>query len=298
MIRPLTIATCLLACGSGLYLYQSKHEVQLLDRTIERTVHDTTTLREQSRLLAAEWTMLNDPERLRQFSDTYLSLKTITPSQFTSLADLDSRLPAPRPATPPNGTEPDGTDGQASTPVVAEAAHPIVPDAGSPSDTDADAPADAVVADEGLPVPPIPTMPSSAPVIAPAARLAETPPARVAETRTVDRVPVSRPMAADSQSHPAAVADARPSDQRPPEQRAAPRVADVRPPVAPAPRPIALAASRPLPASTQVNTPPMQYRQPVAASPAPYGGSLLGMARGSMPPAPRPTPVNAAYNSN
>ena len=41
MIRPLTIATFLLACGSGLYLYQSKHEVQLLDRTIERTVHET-----------------------------------------------------------------------------------------------------------------------------------------------------------------------------------------------------------------------------------------------------------------
>ena len=75
MIRPLTIATCLLACGSGLYLYQSKHEVQLLDRTIEKTVRDTGALREQSRLLSAEWTMLNDPERLRQFSDTYLSLK-------------------------------------------------------------------------------------------------------------------------------------------------------------------------------------------------------------------------------
>ena len=69
MIRPLTIATFLLACGSGLYLYESKHEVQLLDRTIEKTVHDTTALREQSRLLAAEWTMLNDPERLRQLNE-------------------------------------------------------------------------------------------------------------------------------------------------------------------------------------------------------------------------------------
>ena len=81
MIRPLTIATLLMACGSGLYLYQSKHEVQLLDRTIERTVHETSALREQSRLLAAEWTMMNDPERLRQFSDTYLGLTKIAPSQ-------------------------------------------------------------------------------------------------------------------------------------------------------------------------------------------------------------------------
>src|SRR6202012_5527553 len=96
MIRPLTVATFLMACGSGLYLYQSKHEVQLLDRTIEKTVHATGALREQSRLLAAEWTMLNDPERRRQFSDTYLNLKSIDPKQFPSLADLDSRLPAPR----------------------------------------------------------------------------------------------------------------------------------------------------------------------------------------------------------
>ena len=105
MIRPLTVATFLLACGSGLYLYQSKHEVQLLDRTIEKTVHETGALREQSRLLSAEWTMLNDPERLRQFSDTYLNLRTINPAQFTSLADLDNKLPAQRTEVPPPGAD-------------------------------------------------------------------------------------------------------------------------------------------------------------------------------------------------
>ena len=48
---------------------------------------------------------------------------------------------------------------------------------------------------------------------------------------------------------------------------------------------------------------PEPYRAPVSAQPmpvaAPYGGSLLGMAR-SAPPAPRPTPVNATnwYNAN
>ena len=93
MIRPLTIVTFLMACGSGLYLYQSKHEVQLLDRTIERTVHDTSALRDQSRLLAAEWTMLNDPGAAAAvLRHAILSLKTIAPSQFSSLADLDSRL--------------------------------------------------------------------------------------------------------------------------------------------------------------------------------------------------------------
>jgi hypothetical protein len=303
MIRPLTIATCLLACGSGLYLYQSKHEVQLLDRTIERTVHDTGSLREQSRLLAAEWTMLNDPERLRQFSDTYLSLKTIAPPQFTSLADLDSRLPAPRKeeAPPPN------VDVQEPGSVVADAASPGVPDA---------APADAVVADEDLPVPPIPATPAAVVASAP----------RPAENRPSDRPQGPRPMAADSQARSVAVADARfseprpvdqrlaerspeqrpfeqrPPEQRPPEQRGAVRVAEARPearpPIAAPFRQILLAAPRPLPANAPINAPPMQYRPPMVATSAPYGGSLLGMARGSMPPAPRPTPVNAAYNAN
>lgn len=109
MIRPLTLATFLLACGSSLYLYQSKHEVQLLDETIRKVVRDTGVLREQSRLLAAEWTILNDPETLRRFADSYLTLKPITPSQFTSLADLASRLPLPQ-AEPSQRKPDDETD--------------------------------------------------------------------------------------------------------------------------------------------------------------------------------------------
>ena len=34
MIRPVTCVCFLLACGSGLYVYQSKHRVQLIDRDI------------------------------------------------------------------------------------------------------------------------------------------------------------------------------------------------------------------------------------------------------------------------
>jgi hypothetical protein len=335
MIRPLTIATCLLACGSGLYLYQSKHEVQVLDHTIERTVRDTGSLREQSRLLAAEWTMLNDPERLQQFSDSYLRLKPIAPPQFTSMADLNSRLPAPLPEAPAHGT-----DQEDQEPVAADTAPPSGPDAAPTPDT-------AVVADEALPVPPIP----SAPAVASTARPADTRTAdrtgdsrtadrtgdsrtadrtgdtrtadRTGDTRTGDRAPASRQAVADSPARSVTVADARPYndqrayeqraydqrayDQRQAEQRVAPRIADTRPevrtPAAPSPRPIVLAAPRPLPAVAPVNTSPTQYRPPVGAAPspygaAPYGGSLLGMARGSTPPAPRPTPVNAAYNAN
>ena len=101
MIRPVTCVCFLLACGSGLYVYQSKHRVQLLDRDIEKTVRATDALREQTRAAHAEWTLLNDPQRLQILADQFLNLKNVAPGQFTSLAELDNRLPAvsvPEPA--------------------------------------------------------------------------------------------------------------------------------------------------------------------------------------------------------
>jgi hypothetical protein len=68
MIRPFTCVCFLLACGSGLYLYQAKHRVQMIDREIEKTVHATEVLREQTRVLHAEWTLQNDPQRLQSLA--------------------------------------------------------------------------------------------------------------------------------------------------------------------------------------------------------------------------------------
>jgi hypothetical protein len=272
MIRPLTIASCLLAFGSGLYLYQSKHEVQLLDKTIERTVRETGALRDQSRLLAAEWTMLNDFDRLRQFSDTYLKLKPISPAQFTSVTDLASRLPAPQAEVPAQTA-----DEPETLPIVSEGIPRTVPE-----------PASVVAAGEALPVPPIPVV---------AVASIASPMVRQAEVRTP---PPERRQTATPAPSSSVVGDSQPR------------------PVAAAPRPIILAASRPAPAFVPAVQPvrapvsapfvPLPARPAVIASSgmgtapssygAPYGGSLLGMARGSMPAAPRPTPVSATYNTN
>ncbi|MFL5256451.1 MAG: hypothetical protein ACJ8AI_26845 [Rhodopila sp.] len=310
MIRPITIATFLMACGSGLYLYQSKHEVQLLDRTIERTVHDTATLREQSKLLVAEWTMLNDPERLRQLSDTYLNLRSIAPTQFTSLTDLDSRLPAPRVEPPPSAPEPAKAPGVATTD----------PAGGTPAASDAANPVVADEQEEDLPVPPrlVPPHPaSSAPVIAagpppvpkppvPRPVVTEIPPQRpltTAEVKPVEHHTLELPQRAVAIAKPAEhrVLELRPvrtADIRSPE----PRPSELRPVeprqsepahawVSPQPKPLSVAAPAPRPA--QFSPPPANL-----AAAAPYGGSLLGMARGSAPPAPRPMPVSTTQWSN
>jgi hypothetical protein len=107
MIRPFTLICMLLACGSGLYLYQTKHQVQLLDREIAQTVQATTAARDRAGVLRTEWTLLNDLERLRALADQYLQLRPVAPGQFTALADLGSRLPAPRAPQPEPVAAPD-----------------------------------------------------------------------------------------------------------------------------------------------------------------------------------------------
>lgn len=305
MIRPVTIATFLMACGSGLYLYQSKHEAQMLDRTIEHTVHDTAALREQTRLLATEFTMLASPERLRQFADQYLPLKSIDPKQFTSLADLDAKLPPVAPPSP---------DALPPVPMAAAApfdtpAHAIVPvSTEMPLADDADS----------LPAPKHYDPPRSAAAVAPhmtekrvvlarppAAEVSRATESRGAEApRTAETHPAAEPRASDPHPAPrlvdAHLADVRPAvDVRPVAARQAVPVS--RPPlqamhvqaapvaVVPASATITAAAPAHLPPA------PMPVRPATIATnmapvAAPYGGSLLGMARGASA-APRPTPV-------
>lgn len=185
MIHPVTCVCFLLACGSGLYVYQSKHRVQVLDREIEKTVHATDALREQTRVMHAEWTLLNDPQRLQALADQFLSLKTVAPGQFTSMAELDSRLPAVR-APEPVPREP------AAVPVAEAPAQPEEPQR----------PAPVAIAPPSPPAKPVSLAAAGPPRIAehkpppPRPVLAEVPPAR-------PQSPVFRPVIAADLPRPA-----------------------------------------------------------------------------------------------
>ncbi len=151
MIRPFTCLVFLLACGSGLYLYQSKHRASVLDEQIAQTVKSTEALREQTRMVSAEWTLLNDPERLRLLASQFLTLQTVSPNQFTSLADLDSRLPAPAPGASVNA-------------VVAASSGPkqVASDGSGRTGVDEGKPADASPADVKTTEAPPPASPKDA----------------------------------------------------------------------------------------------------------------------------------------
>lgn len=321
MIRPTTVLTFILACGSGMYLYQAKHHVQLIDQQIDRAVKQTEILRGQSRALHAEWMLLNDPDRLHRLADRYLpNLQPVAPTQFTDLADLDSRLPpvgppppaeagaviasaataAPTPgqsatgastenqaATDASGqTKAGGTDHASSDQATVDAA--TTP----PAAASAAPPAGAGAAPAAAEAPPMEHTPR--PPIAQARPAYRAPRPAIAEARSADHAP--RPAIVQAPHMAARAVDISPA-------RTEPFVAAVRTPQhvpvwkPPARHPVmAEAAPRRLVAAVRRPMPAM--RPPTAPQPAygGYGGSMLGMARG-MSSVPRPVPVNAAYSN-
>lgn len=183
MIHPFTVICCVLAGGTVLYTYQSKHEVQLLDRQIEKTLVDTAALREQSRSLKAEFTLRENPERLRTFADQYLSLKPMLPTQFTTFAELDARLPAPRAMAPNFGT----TDTTEEPPEKSGGA--------APQNTPASD--DTAMAMDELPIPPLPVPPPSMAIAANQAPLVpKSAPPRPAAVQAAASVPATTPIQA------------------------------------------------------------------------------------------------------
>lgn len=123
MIRPFTLICMVLAGGSGLYLYQCKHQAQMLDREIAKTVKQTEATRERIGMLRAEWALLNEPERLTELAHAHTTLQTLQPAQFVAMNDLAAKLPAPAlPGSqhPPAEAEPE------ETPAVAAVA-PLAP---------------------------------------------------------------------------------------------------------------------------------------------------------------------------
>lgn len=287
MIRPITCLAFLLACGSGLYLYQAKHRVKVLDDQIAAVAKSTDQLREQTRMLSAEWTLLNDPERLRTLANQFLTLQTVSPNQFTSLADLDSRLPPP---VPP-GTPPVAATG---APVVAEqtpAPAGMAGTAGADAAGKAGANAAAAIA-ANVPAASPPKVADAGPAKPPTSVAKNAP-----STTAHDVMAAARPTTDAAAQHGSAdVASSRlaTSDQA----RADAHRVSSHPPTR-----VALGQTRP-PDQRSANVHDVTQRtfipravepRPVMAArlprPMPYGGSFLGMAHDmAAPPAPMPMP--------
>jgi hypothetical protein len=127
MIRPFTLLCALAAGASGLYVYQIKHRTLLLDRQIALTMQQDAQTRARIGILQAEWTLLNEPDRLAGLAGQFLALKPLAPTQFVTLADLDRALPPVAPVAPPPEIAAQSAPEPASAPAPG-AEHPVVPE--------------------------------------------------------------------------------------------------------------------------------------------------------------------------
>ncbi len=122
MIRPLTCITLVMAACSGLYLYQTKARTLTVDYEIARTLKTADVSWQRANVLKAEYALLNDPSRLQDLASQHLpTLQTTAPGQFSTLADLDKRLP---PVGPPPGPPAAPAATPDTTPPVAAAPNP------------------------------------------------------------------------------------------------------------------------------------------------------------------------------
>lgn len=178
MTRPLTCICVLLAGASGLYLYQSKHQAQMLDREIAHTLKAADVARDRIGVLRGEWALLNEPERLAALSQAHLGLKTLAPTQFATAAELAARLPPP--VLP--GTVTILADDAFSPPTVETLSQPAPPVAAPV--TPAPARANVVVAKQPTAVP---NQLAAALPPTPPRFVARTSEARVSEARAAER---------------------------------------------------------------------------------------------------------------
>ena len=126
MIRPVTLISFVAFIGSGLYLYQVKHQAQLVDRQIHKVQEATEAARARAGVLRAEYALLNDPDRLAELATAYVpDLKPTQPVQWSSMAEIERRLPpVGGPTAEPAPLEPDAP-AHAEPPPMAARADPV-----------------------------------------------------------------------------------------------------------------------------------------------------------------------------
>lgn len=102
MMRFGTILTLSLAVAAGIGLFYAKHRVQALEEELAGLQQRILTDREAIHVLKAEWSFLNDPDRLADLARRHLELAPIAGAQLATVDEVPEKLPlAPETLEPP-----------------------------------------------------------------------------------------------------------------------------------------------------------------------------------------------------
>jgi hypothetical protein len=104
MIRLGALFWLVLVVAAGFVTFKVKYAVQDIEDELNRVRKHTVAEQQEIRVLTAEWTYLNQPERLAELNRRFLQLGPIGTKQLQRMVqDIPFRpLPVPPPSAPPD----------------------------------------------------------------------------------------------------------------------------------------------------------------------------------------------------
>jgi len=88
MTRAMTFIGLFLTIVIGAGTYWVSHEVERLEKRYSAIQSEILSEQESIHVLEAEWSYLNNPQRIESLAKTYLKLDQIAPLQMASIDDL------------------------------------------------------------------------------------------------------------------------------------------------------------------------------------------------------------------
>ena len=88
MIRFLNVFLVMAVIGLSILLYDIKYRAEAADRNADALERQIAEEQDGIRVLRAEWSYLNQPERLQQLATRYTELRPLAPAQIGSFGDV------------------------------------------------------------------------------------------------------------------------------------------------------------------------------------------------------------------
>jgi hypothetical protein len=132
MTRLGTVFWVVLVLTAGFTTFKVKYAVQDIEEELNRVHRQTIAEQQEIRVLTAEWTYLNQPERLTELNRRFLGLASITARQLRgNIDEIPLRAPAARPDVPAEATP----GPAAPSPAPVESAAPVQLAKADPAET-------------------------------------------------------------------------------------------------------------------------------------------------------------------
>jgi len=96
-MRQTTMLFILIAGALSLALFSVKYQVQDLEDELANLNHSIKAERQAIRVLKAEWSHLNNPERLRGLAKRHLGLDAVMPAQMQTFKSVSDQKGVPIP---------------------------------------------------------------------------------------------------------------------------------------------------------------------------------------------------------